>query len=525
LLLAEDSEDDALLLVRRLRQADFDLTCERVDTPEALRRALESQKWDIVITDYNMPGFNGLEALRIVRAHADHDLPVIFVSGSIGEDVAVAAMRAGAQDYVMKNNLPRLAPAILREIRDARERKRLRDQFVQAQKMEAVGLLAGGIAHDFNNLLTVITSYSDFLLEDLAAEDARRDEVVQIKSAANAATTLSRQLLVFSRTSDVLQPQVVPLNSIAAEALGLLRRLIGADIEVVTNLAPDTESVEVDPGLLSQVVLNLAINARDAMPSGGKLIVETYNSEDLEGTPRVTLAVSDNGVGMDAETQSRIFEPFFTTKAPGKGTGLGLAMVYSVVRQYNGVLNVYSEPGLGTSFKIHLPRARGTSDAAGLSAQPAEILRGEEVVLVVEDAAAVRTVARQVLERFGYTVLEAPDGTTALHLASRYHGPIDLLMTDVVMPGMSGRALAAKFAALRPATRVLFASGYTDDAALHLGVLEQGVHYIQKPFTPDGLARKVRLALESQAAPVGNGTGEPGRDQGVKTGRSLSTSQ
>jgi signal transduction histidine kinase len=496
LLLAEDSEDDALLLVRRLRQADFAVTYERVDTGAALERALDNNTWDIVISDYNMPSFGGLEALRIVRSR-DTDLPVIFVSGSIGEDVAVAAMRAGAQDYVMKGNLPRLAPAISRELREVRERKRLRAQFLQAQKMEAVGQLAGGIAHDFNNLLTVITSYSDFLLEDLAPDDVRREEVLQIRSAANAATSLSRQLLVFSRSGDVLQPQLVPLNNVASEAVSLLKRLIGADIELVVTLDENTGSVEVDPSLLAQVVLNLAINARDAMPTGGKLIIETYNTDD-DG-PRATLAVSDNGMGMSAETQARMFEPFFTTKAPGKGTGLGLAMVYSVVKQYRGILNVYSEPNVGTTFKIHLPRANVTEEMPVQTSAPSEDLRGSEVILVVEDAAAVRTVARQVLERFGYSVLEAPDGATALHLASRFNGRIDLLLTDVVMPGMSGRNLAAQFAALRPNTRVLFASGYTDDAALHIPVLEEGVPYIQKPFTPEALARKVRQALEGAA--------------------------
>jgi signal transduction histidine kinase len=497
LLLAEDSEDDATLLIRRLKQADYEVSFVRVESAEALERALDGHTWDVVISDYNMPSFSGLDALKIVRSR-DSDLPVIFVSGSIGEDVAVGAMRAGAQDYVMKGNLPRLAPAIARELREVRERKRLRAQFLQAQKMEAVGQLAGGIAHDFNNLLTVITSYSDFLLEDLAVDDSRREEVVQIRSAANAATSLSRQLLVFSRSGDVLQPQVVPLNNIATEAVGLLKRLIGADIELVVNLEKETGSVEVDPSLLAQVVLNLAINARDAMPSGGKLIIETYNSDD-DGS-RVTLAVSDNGLGMTAETQARMFEPFFTTKAPGKGTGLGLAMVYSVVRQYRGVLNVYSEVNVGTTFKIHLPRVAAATDGPRPGAQASDELRGSEVILVVEDAAAVRTVARQVLERFGYAVLEAPDGATALHLASRYHGNIDLLLTDVVMPGMSGRSLAAQFHQVRPTTRVLFASGYTDDAALHLGVLEEGVQYIQKPFTPEALARKVRLALENGAA-------------------------
>jgi two-component system cell cycle sensor histidine kinase/response regulator CckA len=497
LLLVEDNDNDAQLIVAELERAGHTVVYERVASAAALHAALDRQTWNIVLSDFSLPGFSGMAALEQLRGR-DTEMPFIFVSGNIGEDLAVAAMRAGAQDYVMKGNLPRLAPAIARELREVRERKRLRAQFLQAQKMEAVGQLAGGIAHDFNNLLTVITSYSDFLLEDLAPDDVRREEVIQIRSAANAATSLSRQLLVFSRTSDVLQPQVVPLNNVATEAMSLLKRLIGADIELVVNLDQNAGSVEVDPGLFAQVVLNLAINARDAMPTGGKLIIETYNSDD-EG-PRATLAVSDNGSGMTAETQARIFEPFFTTKAPGKGTGLGLAMVYSVVKQYRGVLNVYSEPNVGTTFKIHLPRAQTMTDEHRAAQTSLDELRGTGVVLVVEDAAAVRTVARQVLERFGYTVLEAPDGVTALHLAARYHGNIDLLLTDVVMPGMSGRSLAAQFNAVRPTTHVLFASGYTDDAALHLGVLEEGVQYIQKPFTPEGLARKVRHALEHSAA-------------------------
>jgi signal transduction histidine kinase len=496
-LLAEDSEDDAMLLVRTLRRDDFAVTHERVESASALSAALDNAQWDVVISDYNMPAFTGYEALQIVRAH-DRDLPFIFVSGSIGEDVAVAAMRAGAQDYVMKGNLARLAPAISREIKELRDRKRLEAQFLQAQKMESVGQLAGGIAHDFNNLLTVIMSYSEFLLEDLGPDDVRREEVLQIRSAAEAATNLSRQLLVFSR-AEVLRPQVVQVNGVVREATKLLKRLIGEDIELVLALADDAGSVEVDPGLLAQAVLNLAINARDAMPTGGKLVIETRNTDGEQG-PETTLAVSDNGSGMDATVQARMFEPFFTTKAPGKGTGLGLAQVYTAVKQYRGSLNVYSEPGVGTTFKIHLPRVVTSSDVARPELAPPEMSRSGEVVFIVEDAATVRAVARQVLERFGYTVLEAPDGVTALHLAARYPGEIHLLMTDVVMPGMSGRVLADRFREVRPSTRVLFASGYTDDAVQHLGVLERGALYLHKPFTPEALARKVREAIDGRSA-------------------------
>ena len=622
LLIAEDSEDDALLLVRNLRQADYAVSYERVAAPAALRDAITRGHWDLVISDYNMPGFGGLDALEIVRSH-DRDVPFVFVSGSIGEDVAVAAMRAGAQDYVMKGNLQRLVPAIERElvdsklrrdshlaeqrlrattevlhamftasplaiiitgldghvqlwnpaahrlfgwseqevlgvplptipddatddsielraqrlqsgpvggrdvkrrrrdgvlidvnvsaavirdgsgapnrvlvlVQDIRDRKRLEAQFLQAQKMEAVGQLAGGIAHDFNNLLTVITSYSDFLLADLGAEDPKRDEVAQIRSAADAATALSRQLLVFSR-NQVLQPQVVSLNDIVSGSGKLLKRLIGADVELVIALDKDLGLVEVDPGQIEQVVMNLAINARDAMPSGGKVVVETRNTFDATtNSARVTLAVSDNGIGMDANTQAHIFEPFFTTKEPGKGTGLGLATVYSIVNQYDGTIHVYSEPNVGTTFKIHLPRIDAPARSAAPPPESPESLRGTECILVVEDAAAVRAVTRQVLERFGYTVLEAPDGPTALRLAAKVHGSIDLLLTDVVMPGMNGRLLAEQFREARPKAKVLFASGYTDDAILHHGVLEMGMPYIQKPFTPEALARKVRDTL------------------------------
>jgi len=798
-LIAEDSEDDARLLVRELERAGYQPTYERVDSPAAMELALNGHSWDLVIGDYSMPGFSGPAALAMLRAR-DPDTPFIFVSGTIGEDVAVEAMKAGAQDFLTKGNLRRLTPAIARELRDAavrRERRRaqtdllerarlaelssevgaaltqagtlretlqrcveallrhldvafariwilsdatnmlelepsagmdthidgplarvplgqgkigaiaaerrphltnqvgedpqlqdqewarregmvafagyplvvhdrvlgvmamfarhplsefvpkaltaiasavavgierkraeealrqseerfarvfeaspvgitistlddgrfldangaflrltgysrdevlgktalefgfwadpadrarvvgqltagsaqnlsatirtkdgtardilvsferftlggkvcmlslvndvtesrrLEGQLRQAQKMEAVGRLAGGVAHDFNNLLTVITSYSDLLLEDLGADDPKRDDVDQIRKAAQGAAALTRQLLAFSR-QQVLEPKVLDLKATIAGTEKLLKRLIGEDVQLTTAFAPDLGAVKADPGQLEQVIMNLAVNARDAMPGGGRLTIEAANVDMDEAYVRghaparpgryVMLAVSDTGTGMDAQTQARIFEPFFTTKESGKGTGLGLATVYGIVKQAGGFIWVYSEPGHGASFKVYWPRL--DEQAEPEPARPATRApgRGTETVLLVEDAASVRLVTRQVLERYGYTVLEAPNGDTALRLAAKHHGPIHLLLTDVVMPGISGRHLAEQLAALRPEMRVLYASGYADSAITHHGILEPGIPYLQKPFTPETLGRRVREVLDS----------------------------
>jgi CheY-like chemotaxis protein len=372
--------------------------------------------------------------------------------------------------------------------------------------MEAVGRLAGGIAHDFNNLLTVITSYSDILLEDLASQDPRRGDVEEIGKAAASAARLTRQLLAFSR-QQVLEPRVLDLNASLASADKLLRRLLGEDIELVTAPAPSLGTVKADPGQLEQVIVNLAVNARDAMPEGGKLTLETANADMDDAYVRehpaakpgsyVVLAVSDTGVGMDEETQRRIFEPFFTTKEAGKGTGLGLATVYGIVKQSGGFIWVYSEPGHGTTFKIYLPRVEEPVDAETRPVPPLGSLRGTETVLLVEDAAAVRAVIHQTLDRLGYRVLEAPNGEAALHLATKHRGPIHLLLTDVVMPELGGRQLAERLSALRPELRVLYASGYTDDAVVRHGVLKPGIAYLQKPFTPEVLALKVREVLDA----------------------------
>jgi len=393
---------------------------------------------------------------------------------------------------------------ILGLIEDVTGVKRLEQQFFQAQKMEAVGRLAGGIAHDFNNLLTVITSYSELLLEDLGADDPKRDDVAQIRKASESAAALTRQLLAFSR-QQVLQPQVLDLNETVAGTEKLLKRLIGEDVQLATVLAPDLGRAVVDPGQLEQIIMNLAVNARDAMPEGGRLTIETANMDmdaayvqdhpPARAGRYVMLAVSDTGTGMDASTQAHIFEPFFTTKASGKGTGLGLATVYGIVKQSGGFIWVYSELGHGTTMKIYFPWA-GEPAERGAAAPASRPRPGTETVLVVEDAPSVRSVIRQALERYGYTVLEAPDGETALQLAAKHHGPIHLLLTDVVMPGVSGRQLADRLVHLRPGVKVLYASGYTDDAILHHGMLEPGIAYLQKPFTRDALALKVRALLD-----------------------------
>ena len=681
-LIAEDSEDDARLLLRELQRAGFDPAYERVDNHGAMQAALDRQAWDLVIGDYSMPAFSGPAALALLRAR-DLDTPFIFVSGTIGEDVAVEAMKAGAQDFLTKGNLRRLIPAIERELRDAevrRERRRAQiallerarlaeltsdvgaaltqstdlramlqlcaealvrhldvafarvwtlddasgilqlqasagmythidgahsrvplgqykigaiardrrplltnqvvgdpqvhdqewarreglvafagyplvvhdrvlgvmamfarhalSEFVpkalasvasavavgierkraeealrqseerlrQGQKMEAVGRLAGGVAHDFNNLLTVITSYSDLLLEDLALDDPKRDDVGEIRKAAEGAAALTRQLLAFSR-QQVLEPKVLDLKAIVTGTEKLLRRLIGEDVQLTTALAPDLGAVKADPVQLEQIIINLAVNARDAMPTGGRLTIEAANVEMDEVYVRshapaqpglyVMLAMSDTGIGMDEQTKARIFEPFFTTKERGKGTGLGLATVYGVVKQAGGFIWVYSEPGRGTSFKVYLPRVDEPVEPAVARTATAEPGRGTETVLVVEDAASVRMVTRQVLERYGYAVLEAPNGDTALRLAAKHHGPIHLLLTDVVMPGLSGRQLAEQLAQLRPDMQVLYVSGYGDSAVVHHGILAAGVAYLQKPFTPESLARRVRDALDA----------------------------
>jgi PAS domain S-box-containing protein len=388
---------------------------------------------------------------------------------------------------------------------DITERKHIEEQFRQAQKMEAVGRLAGGVAHDFNNLLQVITGYGELLLETLRPDDPSRDLVEEMTRAGERAASLTRQLLAFSRQS-VLAPRVLDLNSVVIDLEKMLRRVIGEDIDLKTALRPGLGRIKADPGQIEQVLMNLAVNARDAMPQGGKLTIETRDADldeeyarlhaGVRHGPYVLLAVSDSGHGMTPEVQARIFEPFFTTKEMGKGTGLGLATVFGVVQQAGGHVAVYSEPGVGATFKVYLPRVEESVSPTKSRSSVLPAPKGTETVLVVEDEDAVRALVRIILREAGYRVLEASDGGAALAVAGRCQGPIHLLLSDVVMPVLGGRQLAERLLALHPEMKVLYQSGYTDDAVVRHGILQEKVHFLQKPYSPAALAAKVREVLD-----------------------------
>jgi PAS domain S-box-containing protein len=395
---------------------------------------------------------------------------------------------------------------------DVTERRALEQQLRQSQKMEAIGRLAGGIAHDFNNLLMVISGYSEFLLERLGPDPTLRAPAQEISSAAERATSLTRQLLAFSR-KQMLAPKVLDLNGVVTENLRMLTRLIGEDIDLVMIPGEELWPVKADPGQIEQVILNLAVNARDAMPHGGKLTIETGNVSLDESYARlhaplkpgeyVMLTINDTGVGMDSETQTHIFEPFFTTKGP-KGTGLGLSTVYGIVKQSGGYVWVFSEPSKGTSFKIYLPRATEAGEAVGdvlpaTAAVPTQ--QAGETILVVEDETNLRRLTRQFLENQGYVVIEAADGAAATQICVAHQGIIHLLLTDVIMPGMNGRELAKRVSEIRPNIKVLYMSGYTENAIGHNGTLDAGVTLLQKPFTLHALKAKVREVLDQKPLP------------------------
>ncbi|HYJ46250.1 MAG TPA: PAS domain S-box protein, partial [Pyrinomonadaceae bacterium] len=392
-------------------------------------------------------------------------------------------------------------------IEDISERKGLEEQLRQAQKMEAIGRLAGGVAHDFNNMLAIIMIHSDLTLRNLKPEDPLYHRFDEIKKAGERASTLTRQLLAFSR-KQVQKLRVINLNTVIVDMEKMLRRLIGEDIGMRTVLQEELGSVKADPGQIEQVVMNLVVNTRDAMPEGGKLTIETrnvyldetYAANHIAVEPGyyVMMAISDTGIGMDKKTQQRIFDPFFTTKEVGKGTGLGLSTVYGIIKQTGGNIWVYSEPGRGTTFKIYLPRVDERAEEVGHNST-AELALGTETILLAEDEELVRHLAREVLEMHGYNVLEAANGGAAFLICERHQGPIHMLLTDVVMPEMGGGELAKRLASIRPEMRVLYMSGYTDNAIVHHGVLDEGANFIQKPFSADALAQKVREILDAPA--------------------------
>jgi signal transduction histidine kinase len=520
LLLLEDDPVDAELVSATLSEAGLVCTIHRVDTRGEFLTALKTEGFDLILADYSIPGFDGMTALSLARQHAP-EIPFLFVSGTIGEELAIDAMHQGATDYVLKQRLGRLVPSVQRAIREQaerRERQRAEEalaqserQFRQAQKMEAVGRLAGGIAHDFNNLLTVIMGYSHVLAAELGREHPLYDKIDETQKAGERASMLVRQLLAFSRKQP-LEPKHLSLNTVVTNLEGMLQRLIGADIRLVIKLDPGNRQVRADQAQLEQVLMNLVVNSRDAMPNGGTLTIETaqvelaksplYRVDPLPPGPYVKLSVRDTGIGMDRETQAHIFEPFFTTKEEGKGSGLGLSTVYGIVTQSGGGIDVTTRVGHGTRFDIFFPRVPVDADASSspeISTRPAG---GSETILLVEDDAGVRILLRDSLRKLGYRVIEAKQGLEACLLASQEIDQLDLLLTDMVMPGMGGRELAQHLITMKPDLRILFISGFTDDVGI-LTDHEQGRSgFLQKPFTPEVLARTVRTILDAPTATV-----------------------
>ncbi len=633
LLIIEDMEDDAFLILRELRKGGFEPDYTIVDTKKDMEKALAAQTWDIIVSDYFLPRFNGLEALEIAKNY-DPDVPFILVSGVIGEDLAVAAMKAGAHDYMMKGNLKRLIPAVKRELHDAQvriahrksesdledsknmlqsiidnaaaviylkdtqgnyilinkqyetlfhinndqikgkndydifsenvaaalrnndrkvveanramefeevihhngdphtyisvkfpicdasgvltsvcsictditERKKLEARFQHAQKMEAIGTLTGGIAHDFNNILAVIIGNTELLQEQIQKGHYKADYLDEIKRAGQRAANLVHQLLAFSR-KQVIKPKLINFNDILKDLEKMLGRIIGEDILLKIIPATGLWPVTIDPGQVDQVIMNIAVNARDAMPSGGNLNIQTKNIElkaghfsdhDVENLPGpyVMLTVSDTGIGMDAETRKRAFEPFFTTKETGKGTGLGLSTVYGIVKQNGGYIWAYSEPGHGTTIKIYLPK--GKEDTAEFKrTEPVEgSLEGSETILVVEDDPSLRRLARKIFEKYGYNVLDAKNGIEALRIAREYEGAIQLVLTDVIMPEMNGAELVKHLIRKQPDLKYIYMSGYPENTLSNSGLSNSNFDLIEKPFSTDTLVGKVRKVLD-----------------------------
>lgn len=526
-LCIEDSKDDLDLVVSALKRGGLDPEVTQVQSAKELRECLKDSQWKIIISDFALPGFNGFEALKIVK-EGQVDIPFIMVSGTIGEEVAVEAMRAGAHDYLMKDNLNRLVPVVLRELKDFEERKALQAEIAnreellrQAQKMEAIGSLAGGIAHDFNNILAYLLMASESLQNKIPKDHEVREELLQIQTSIERAAALTKQLLAFSRKQRS-EPQAVDMNSMITHTQSMLSRLLGEKFKFNVDLKKTLAKVSIDPVQLEQVLMNLIVNARDAMPNGGEISIETsqVKLDKIPTSPKpispaaeyTVLTVRDNGTGMDAETQKRIFEPFFTTKEVGKGTGLGLSTVFGIVNQSGGHIEVNSEPGKGTEFRVYLPvigsepatpaveKPRDAAPTPAPAPVKTEKPRGSETILLVEDQAELRYTMREMLKKCGYNVLSAESVRDAILVESTHKEEIDILVTDLIMPERNGFELAQVLRTKRPALQVLIMSGYLDNRLIETKSELFQQHFLHKPFSSDELAKKIRTILDKGKA-------------------------
>ena len=510
ILMLEDNVNDAELMIEELKRVGFKFEWECVQTEADFLERLDNG-FDIILSDYSMPGFTGLRALELVKERADLDIPFIIISGTIGEETAVGAIKDGAADYLLKDRIGRLGSAVSRALRDVeerREKKRLQAQFLEAQKMEVIGQLSAGVAHDFNNVLAVIMGYSDLIESDLGPDHPLQRYTDEIRQAARRATSLTRQLLIFSRR-ETIQPELLDLNDVVTSMDKLLRRLVDENVELTIECRRGLGQIKADSGYIWQVLMNLVVNARDAMIEGGRVLVQTGTQTLTESSPQtqvgvppgeyVTLSVTDTGTGMSAAVKARIFEPFFTTKPAGKGTGLGLATCQTIIRQTGGYIEVDSELGRGSTFRVYFPRM-GQPAGAKPESTPANgpAPRGTETLLIVEDEPSVRMLAQGVLHSLGYDVLVALHGLDALRITREHQGPrIALVIADVVMPRMGGPELADWLRSLDPNLKIIFSSGYTEDALSAAGMSSTGIDFLPKPYTPLALARKVREMLDS----------------------------
>lgn len=501
----EDDTQDAGLIAACLDNAELACEITQVETRSDFIARMESEKYDLVLADIQLPDFDGQTALALVRERWP-EIPVIILSGTVGEEQAIEFMKNGATDYVLKERLARLVPAVRRALQEveARVESRIMEaQFVEAQKMEVVGHLASGVAHDFNNILSVILGYGNLMMAELEPESFPFKCAEEIQHAAERAVGLTRQLLVFSR-KETITPVVLDLNEVIADMEKMLRRLVNETIEMIVHLAAKLGHVFADSGHLGQVLMNLAVNARDAMPGGGTLTITTANvvvdeakvPDGVSPGNFVLASVADTGTGMTDEVKSRLFEAFFTTKPAGQGTGLGLATCQSIVRRCGGFILVESELNRGTVFQIYFPSVDlPLAVPAGKQAK-GPLSRGTETLLMVEDEPSIRHLTSILLETQGYTVLQAKNGQEGLNMARDYKGgPISLVITDVIMPQMGGKVMAEWLQSTYPEIKILFTSGYTDDA------MDTSVHFLPKPYTPTLLIQKVRQILDTSQAP------------------------